>query len=139
MSAPLSPERLAEIRDRAVYLRGHGADADEYEIELSAGTDVPALLAEVERLRAERDAEVQAAVDGMREAWASEVGHVQRQLADRPRRAEVLRQEATNLRCVERTVTPGAAQGVREGLLRAALVLDERADAAEQGETGGAR
>ncbi|MCZ7413102.1 hypothetical protein [Streptomyces sp. WMMC897] len=71
MSAPMMPERLAEIRDRAVYLRGHGADADEYEIELSAGTDVPALLAEVERLRAE--------------------------LAARPSRAEVLREAADSL------------------------------------------
>lgn len=48
---PLSAERLAEIRDRAVYLRAHGVDSDEHELELSAGTDVPALLDEVARLR----------------------------------------------------------------------------------------
>lgn len=46
----LSVERLAEIRDRAVYLHANGVDADEYELELSASVDVPALLDEVARL-----------------------------------------------------------------------------------------
>jgi DNA-binding transcriptional ArsR family regulator len=44
-------------------------------------------------------------------------------------RAEVLRQEASNLRKVEREATPEGALGTRTGLLRAALILDERADA----------
>lgn len=47
----LSVERLAEIRDRAVYLHANGVDADEYELELSASVDVPALLDEIARMR----------------------------------------------------------------------------------------
>lgn len=47
-------------------------------------------------------------------------------------RAEVLRQEASNLRKVEREDTPEGALGTRTGLLRAALILDERADAVEE-------
>lgn len=47
----LSSERLAEIRDRAVYLHANGVDADEYELELSASADVPALLDEIARMR----------------------------------------------------------------------------------------
>lgn len=43
-------------------------------------------------------------------------------------RVEMLRTEATNLRRVEREATPQGALGTRTGLLRAALILDERAD-----------
>lgn len=43
--------------------------------------------------------------------------------------AESLRKEAANLRRVEREETPEDALGTRTGLLRAALILDERADA----------
>lgn len=42
--------------------------------------------------------------------------------------AESLRKEAANLRRVEREETPEGALGTRTGLLRAALILDERAD-----------
>ncbi|MFI1676999.1 hypothetical protein [Streptomyces sp. NPDC020607] len=42
--------------------------------------------------------------------------------------AEALRKQAAILRRVEREETPEGATGVREGLLRAALILDERAD-----------
>lgn len=43
-------------------------------------------------------------------------------------RAETLREEAANLRRVEREDTPEGALGTRTGLLRAALILDERID-----------
>lgn len=45
--------------------------------------------------------------------------------------AESLRKEATNLRRIEREETPKGALGTRTGLLRAAVVLDERADMIE--------
>lgn len=43
-------------------------------------------------------------------------------------RAAILREEVANLRRVEREATPEGALGTRAGLLRAALILDERAD-----------
>ncbi|MEV3857789.1 hypothetical protein AB0J38_26120 [Streptomyces sp. NPDC050095] len=43
-------------------------------------------------------------------------------------RAEVLRQEATNLRRIEREGIPRGALGTRHGVLKAALILDERAE-----------
>jgi alpha-D-ribose 1-methylphosphonate 5-triphosphate synthase subunit PhnI len=43
-------------------------------------------------------------------------------------RAEVLRNEASNLRRVEREEVPEGALGTKTGLLKAALILDERAD-----------
>lgn len=43
-------------------------------------------------------------------------------------RAEILREEMTNLRRIEREETPEGALGTRTGLLRAALILDERAE-----------
>lgn len=43
-------------------------------------------------------------------------------------RAAILREEVANLRRVEREETPEGALGTRAGLLRAALILDERAD-----------
>lgn len=43
-------------------------------------------------------------------------------------RAEVLREEMRNLRRIEREDTPEGALGTRTGLLRAALILDERAE-----------
>lgn len=46
-------------------------------------------------------------------------------------RAEVLREEATRLRRVEREM-PHGAHGTRMGVLKAALVLDEDADTAEE-------
>ncbi|MEV7793367.1 hypothetical protein AB0O68_15445 [Streptomyces sp. NPDC087512] len=45
--------------------------------------------------------------------------------------AESLRKEAANLRRIEREETPEGALGTRTGLLRAALILDERADTIE--------
>jgi hypothetical protein len=45
-------------------------------------------------------------------------------------RAEVLREEMRNLRRIEREDTPEGALGTRTGLLRAALILDERAETA---------
>ncbi|WAL93928.1 hypothetical protein [Streptomyces sp. Je 1-369] len=42
--------------------------------------------------------------------------------------AEALRKQAATLRRVEREETPADASGVREGLLRAALILDGHAD-----------
>lgn len=49
-------------------------------------------------------------------------------------RAEVLREEMKNLRRIEREDTPEGALGTRTGLLRAALILDERAEAATEGQ-----
>jgi len=60
------------------------------------------------------------------------LGEVQRLRKVPATRAEVLREEARNLRKVEREDTPQGALGTRTGLLRAALILDERADAAER-------
>ncbi|MET7321470.1 hypothetical protein [Streptomyces sp. NPDC005549] len=45
--------------------------------------------------------------------------------------AESLRKEAANLRRIEREETPEGALATRTGLLRAALILDERADTIE--------
>lgn len=42
--------------------------------------------------------------------------------------AEVLRGEATNLRRIEREEVPAGAFGTKTGLLKAALILDERVD-----------
>ncbi|MEV5168246.1 hypothetical protein AB0K66_26980 [Streptomyces werraensis] len=50
---PMTPERLAEIAARAAHLYEYVQQPDEADV--LAGTDVPALLAEVERLRAELD------------------------------------------------------------------------------------
>ncbi|MFE5996731.1 hypothetical protein ACFQ6C_07535 [Streptomyces sp. NPDC056454] len=46
-------------------------------------------------------------------------------------RAEILRDEMKNLRRIEREDTPEGALGTRTGLLRAALILDERAETAQ--------
>lgn len=74
-------------------------------------------------------------VVGCRVGLRDLLGEIDRLRADRNAyRAEVLREEARNLRKVEREDTPEGALGTRTGLLRAALILDERADAAEQGE-----
>ncbi|MGW4388239.1 hypothetical protein [Streptomyces sp. NPDC004685] len=43
-------------------------------------------------------------------------------------RVEILREEMRNLRRIEREDTPQGALGTRTGLLRAALILDERAE-----------
>ncbi|MFB7711643.1 hypothetical protein [Streptomyces sp. NPDC056105] len=43
-------------------------------------------------------------------------------------RSEILREEMRNLRRIEREDTPEGALGTRTGLLRAALILDERAE-----------
>lgn len=51
-------------------------------------------------------------------------------------RAEILREEMRNLRRVEREETPEGALGTRTGLLRAALILDERAEQAGEKATG---
>ncbi|MFE9391626.1 hypothetical protein [Streptomyces sp. NPDC006784] len=225
MNEPMTPERRAEIRDRAAYLHGHGADADEHEIELSAGTDVPALLGETNRLYAENErlqrvadrehrnfvhthdglnrlseeARQMTEAKGAEEQWAqvcravaateaekrrrkddgrklvdahrtierlrAELAAARTKCADdigstvaawmqeqqrliatlhdriaeleaRPSRATVLRQAASALRRVEREDTPQGALGTRTGLLRAALMLDERADAAERDDAG---
>lgn len=53
-------------------------------------------------------------------------------------RVEVLREEMKNLRRIEREDTPEGAIGTRTGLLRAALILDERAEAVEEKATAGA-
>ncbi|MYX88422.1 MULTISPECIES: hypothetical protein [unclassified Streptomyces] len=50
MSEPMTEERLAAIADRAAH--AYEYDPSE-QAEVLAGTDIPALLAEVERLRAE--------------------------------------------------------------------------------------
>lgn len=52
MAESLTPERLAAIADRAAH--AYEYDPSE-QAQVLAGADVPALLAEVERLRAERD------------------------------------------------------------------------------------
>ncbi|MGW6747591.1 hypothetical protein [Streptomyces sp. NPDC055006] len=43
-------------------------------------------------------------------------------------RSEILREEMRHLRRIEREDTPEGALGTRTGLLRAALILDERAE-----------
>lgn len=56
-------------------------------------------------------------------------------LATAPSRARILREEMRNLRRIEREDTPDGALGTRTGLLRAALILDERAELAEEKNT----
>lgn len=51
---PLSAVRLAEIEGRAAHLYEYRGDADVVEWNALAGSDVPALVAEVRRLLAER-------------------------------------------------------------------------------------
>lgn len=48
--------RLQEISERAAHLHEHVEAPAEAEADELAGADVPALLAEIERLRAEREA-----------------------------------------------------------------------------------
>ncbi|WP_432182086.1 hypothetical protein [Streptomyces sp. NBC_00063] len=53
-------------------------------------------------------------------------------------RAEILREEMRNLRRIERENTPEGALGTRTGLLKAALILDERAELIEEKATAAA-
>ena len=53
VAEPLSPERLAEIRERVIYSAERSLDAT---INMLVGADVPDLLAEVDRLRTKLDA-----------------------------------------------------------------------------------
>lgn len=105
MSAPLTPERLAEIAARAAHALGVPPVVPA-EAEALIGTDVPALLAEVARLRAvlsdaadnvaERDDEIagwsakNAALRAERDARQARVTYWREraQLAERPSRAE---------------------------------------------------
>lgn len=59
-------------------------------------------------------------------------------LATAPSRAKILREEMRNLRRIEREDTPQGALGTRTGLLRAALILDERAEDAEDAQRAAA-
>lgn len=81
MSEPLTPEQEQDIRERAVYVRDLGVDADEYEIEVLAGTDVPALLAELDRTRAEMERRTR-----MLQASRDEAARLRAELEAQPRR-----------------------------------------------------
>jgi hypothetical protein len=69
-------------------------------------------------------------------ATMEDVAHAE-QLVD-AYRIETLRDEASNLRRVEREEVPEGALGTKTGLLKAALILDERADLAGQKATASA-
>ncbi|WP_331760581.1 hypothetical protein OH810_31800 (plasmid) [Streptomyces albidoflavus] len=76
MSEPLSLERLAAIADRAAH--AYEYDPSE-QAQVLAGADVPALLAEVERLRAELHYAQLKRDDNWRQAE-----RLRAELADRP-------------------------------------------------------
>lgn len=143
MSAPLSPVRLAEARALLRYessIAFYSARAKESMLLVLAEAE------EAARLRAERDEAVQSAVDGMREAWTSEVLLLQgdiRRLRDQqrahPSRAAVLREAAAWLREITTPFHGRERTEHERGQMYAARRLDEQADVAEMGETGGAR
>lgn len=125
MSAPMSPERLAEARALLRYessIAFYSARAKESMLLLLAEAE------EAARLRSERDEAVQArdeavqsAVDGMREAWASEVlllqGEIRRlrsELKTWPTRAELTaRPSPAAVRATVRAATHGVVQEYR--------------------------
>lgn len=124
MSEPLTPEQEQDIRERAVYVRDLGVDADEYEIEVLAGTDVPALLAELDRTRAEMERRTR-----MLQASRDEAARLRAELEARPSRAAVCREMADRIwqRAQRLGGTWLRADQVRDALLTVA-------DAAEEGE-----
>ncbi|WP_327671898.1 MULTISPECIES: hypothetical protein [unclassified Streptomyces] len=123
-----------EAADRHVLVQ-HAPQAEVHQLMAAGG------LVELERLRA-RVAEL----EPLRAKFADAAATVAELVVERGKRmkvehalrdriaelevdrAEVLRQEATNLRRIEREAIPHGATGTRTGVLKAALILDERAE-----------
>lgn len=123
MSEPLSPERLAAIADRAAH--AYEYDPSE-QAQVLAGADVPALLAEVERLRAalssatdviaERDDEI-GDWSAKNAALRAELHYAQLKRDDNWRQVEHLRAERDRYRSAWQSAR-FRAEARGEGILR---------------------
>lgn len=126
MSAPMSPGRLAEIRAELARYQGHTPVGFACCSAHGSADAVPALLAEVERLRDQRS-DLFERIDSL----ASENAELRAELAARPTRADVLREAADEGPKWASCLTESVAMAAFRGHLRRMAV------AAEQGETDG--